>query len=177
MPPDSSEIEPQFLQYVDGDALTQPDQAQEQMLGPDEIVVEPVGFLARQGQGLLGARGEISSELRLRGPHGHRNALMNQSWLLRRLTGGEWFDFQLARGCLPRDVFQHDFDLLPRAQVRRLNERHRLQVIAAADCRFPTRVERDEKLRHRADESIGKPAFRPDRSMPVLVADGGVANG
>ena len=56
---DGFEVEAHLLQDVDGDALAQLDQAQQQVLGADEVVVEPVGFLARQRQHLLGARREI----------------------------------------------------------------------------------------------------------------------
>ena len=48
-----------LLQDIDGDALAQLDQAEQQMLGADEIVVEAVGFLARQRQHLLRARRKI----------------------------------------------------------------------------------------------------------------------
>ena len=56
---DGFEIEAHLLQHVDRDALAELDQAEQQMLGADVIVVEAVGFLAGQGQDLLGARGEI----------------------------------------------------------------------------------------------------------------------
>ena len=55
--PDRLKIESKFLQYVDGEALTQPDQTQQQMLGPDEIMVGPFGLLARQEERLLRPRG------------------------------------------------------------------------------------------------------------------------
>jgi len=41
------------LQDVDRDALAEFDQAEQQMLGADEIVVESVGFLPRQREDLL----------------------------------------------------------------------------------------------------------------------------
>ncbi len=56
---DAFEIEPEFLEDVDGHALAELDQAQEQMLGADVVVVEPVGFLACEREDLLGAWGEI----------------------------------------------------------------------------------------------------------------------
>ena len=56
---DGLEVEPEFLKDIDGHALAQFDQAEQQMLGADEIVVEPVGFLTGQRQHLLCSRGEI----------------------------------------------------------------------------------------------------------------------
>ncbi len=56
---DGFEVEPHFLQDVHRHALAEFDQAKQQVLGAHEIVVEPVGFLARQRQHLLGARREI----------------------------------------------------------------------------------------------------------------------
>ena len=56
---DGLEIEPHLLQDVDGNALPELDQAEQQMLGPDVIVIEPIGFLSRKLQNLLGARGKI----------------------------------------------------------------------------------------------------------------------
>jgi hypothetical protein len=53
------EVQAQFLEDVDGDALAQFDEAQEKMLGADKIVVEPVGLLAGQRQNLLRPRREI----------------------------------------------------------------------------------------------------------------------
>ena len=63
---DGFEVEPHLLQHVDGDALAQLDQAEQQMLGADVIVVEPVGFLAGQGQDLLGARSKVIHHLAFR---------------------------------------------------------------------------------------------------------------
>ena len=57
--PDGLEIEAHLLQDVDGDALAQLDQAEQQMLGADVIVVEAVRFFAGQREDLLGARREI----------------------------------------------------------------------------------------------------------------------
>ena len=57
--PHGFEVEAHFLEHIDGDALSQLDQAEQEVLGADEIVVEPVGFLARQRQHLLRPRREI----------------------------------------------------------------------------------------------------------------------
>jgi hypothetical protein len=57
--PDGFQVEPQFLQDVDGDALSELNEAQEQMFGTDKIMVEAVGFLARQRQHLLSAGRKI----------------------------------------------------------------------------------------------------------------------
>jgi hypothetical protein len=55
-----SRSRPSFLQHVDGDALAQLDQAEQQMCSvPTKVVVEAVGFLAGQREHLLGARREI----------------------------------------------------------------------------------------------------------------------
>jgi hypothetical protein len=57
--PDRVQLDVHFLEDVDGHALTQADQAEQQMLGTDEVVIEAVGFLARQGQDLLRSRSKI----------------------------------------------------------------------------------------------------------------------
>jgi len=57
---DGFEVEPHLLEDVHGDALAELDEAEEQVLRADEIVVEPVRFLPREGQHLLRARGEIA---------------------------------------------------------------------------------------------------------------------
>jgi hypothetical protein len=57
--PHGFQIEPEFLQDIDGDSLAQFDQPEQQMLGPDKIVVEPVGLLPRQRKHLLRARREV----------------------------------------------------------------------------------------------------------------------
>ena len=54
------QIEAHLLQHVDGHALAEVDQPQQQMLGSHIVVVEPVGFLARQRQHLLGAGREVA---------------------------------------------------------------------------------------------------------------------
>ena len=56
---DGLEVETHLLEDIHRDALAQLDQAEQQVLGADKIVVEPVGFLARQRQHLLRARREI----------------------------------------------------------------------------------------------------------------------
>ena len=57
--PHGFEIEPHLLEDVDGHALPQLDQAEQQMLGPDVIMIEAVGFFSSERQDLLGARGKI----------------------------------------------------------------------------------------------------------------------
>ena len=57
--PHRLEIESHLLQDVDGNALPELDQPEQQMLGPDVIVIEAVGFLASERQDLLGARRKI----------------------------------------------------------------------------------------------------------------------
>src|SRR5947209_10607184 len=49
------EVEAEFLENVDGDALAQLDEAEQKMLGAHEIVVEPIGFFAGKRENLLGA--------------------------------------------------------------------------------------------------------------------------
>ena len=56
---DGFEVEADLLQDIDGDALAQLDQAEQQVLGAHKVVVEAVSFLARQSQHLLRARREI----------------------------------------------------------------------------------------------------------------------
>src|SRR5260370_1360615 len=53
------EIEPHFLENVDGDALAEFDQSEQKVLGADVIVIETVGLFASELQDLLGARCEI----------------------------------------------------------------------------------------------------------------------
>src|SRR2546423_5168415 len=57
--PHSLEIEPHLLEDVDGHALPQLDQAEQQMLGPDVIMIEAIGFFSSESQDLLGPRSEI----------------------------------------------------------------------------------------------------------------------
>ena len=53
------QVEAHFLEDIDGDALAKVDQAEQQVFGTHEAVVEAVGLLPRQRQHLLGARGEV----------------------------------------------------------------------------------------------------------------------
>ena len=53
------QIEAKFLEDIDGDPLAQFNQAQQEVLGAHKIMIEAVGFLARQGQHLLRAGREI----------------------------------------------------------------------------------------------------------------------
>ena len=55
----SLEIESHFLENVDRDALAELNQPKKKMLGPNVIVIEPVGFFASELQDLLGARCKI----------------------------------------------------------------------------------------------------------------------
>ena len=57
--PHRFEIEPHLLQNVDGNALPQLDQPEQQMLGPDVIMIEAISFFAGERQDLLGPRREI----------------------------------------------------------------------------------------------------------------------
>ena len=56
---DRLEIESHLLKHIDGNALTQLDQTEKQMLGADVVVVETVGFLAGKRENLLRARCEV----------------------------------------------------------------------------------------------------------------------
>ena len=53
------QVEAQFLKDIDGHALAQLDQPEQEVFGADEVVVETVGFFARQREHLLRARREI----------------------------------------------------------------------------------------------------------------------
>ena len=57
--PHGLEIEPHLLEDVHRHALAELDQAEQQMLGADVIVIEAVGFFAGERQNLLGPRCEI----------------------------------------------------------------------------------------------------------------------
>ena len=57
--PHRFEIETHLLEDVDGNALAKLDQAEQQMLGPDVVVIEAVGFFSSESQDLLGPRGKI----------------------------------------------------------------------------------------------------------------------
>ena len=56
---DGLEIEPHLLEHIDGDALAELDQPEQEMLGAHVIVVEAVGLLPGEGQNLLRAWCEI----------------------------------------------------------------------------------------------------------------------
>jgi hypothetical protein len=58
--PDGLKVEAQFAQDIHSHALPERDQAQQQVLGADEVVVHTIRFFARQRQRLLGARSEIA---------------------------------------------------------------------------------------------------------------------
>src|SRR3954471_20876455 len=57
--------------------------------------------------------------------------------------------------------------MLARSRLDRLAQRQRLQIVAPADLGFAIVFYRTEKLRHRADESVGEPHFLPARRQPV----------
>ena len=57
--PHGLHVETHLLQHVDGNTLAELDQAEEQMLGPDIIVIEPISLFASQGQHLLRSGSEI----------------------------------------------------------------------------------------------------------------------
>jgi len=57
--PNRFQIESHFLKDVDGDALSELDQAEKDVFRAHVVVVEAVGFLAGEGEDLLGAWGEI----------------------------------------------------------------------------------------------------------------------
>ena len=56
---DSLKVEAKFLQDINGHALAQFDETQEEMFGAHEVVVKPVSLFARQREHLLGSRGKI----------------------------------------------------------------------------------------------------------------------
>ena len=56
---DGFEVEPELLQHIDRNALAELDQAEEQVLRADVIMIETVRLFAGQGQDLLGAGGEV----------------------------------------------------------------------------------------------------------------------
>ena len=47
------------MEDIDGDALAKFDEAEKDMFGADVVVIKAIGLLAREGEDLLGARGEI----------------------------------------------------------------------------------------------------------------------
>src|SRR5256885_12348803 len=75
--PDGLEIHAHISEHVDGDTLAEPEQAEQEMFGADEIVIEAVGFLARQSEGLLSAWREITHRLLGRRRSGGRRAGQN----------------------------------------------------------------------------------------------------
>ncbi len=56
---DGLEIEPHLLQNIDGHALSELDQAKQQMLGADVIVIKSIGLFSSECQDLLCARSKI----------------------------------------------------------------------------------------------------------------------
>ncbi len=56
---DSFEVEAKFLKDIDGDALAEFDQAEEEVLGADEVMVEAIGFFPGEREHLLSARRKI----------------------------------------------------------------------------------------------------------------------
>jgi hypothetical protein len=56
---DGFEFEAHAFEHVDGDALAELDQAEQQVLGADVGMVEAVRLLAGKGEDLLGAWGEV----------------------------------------------------------------------------------------------------------------------
>jgi len=57
---DAVEVNAHALQNIDGDALPQLDQAEQEMFRAEKIMVQPVGFLAREREHLLRARRKIT---------------------------------------------------------------------------------------------------------------------
>ena len=57
---DGFEIEAHFLKDVNGNALSQLDEAKQKMLRAEVVVVQPVGFLPCQREHLLRARRKIA---------------------------------------------------------------------------------------------------------------------
>src|SRR6266481_1546983 len=53
------EVKPELLKHIHCHALAELDEAQQQVLGADKIMIEPVGFLARQSKNLLRTRSKI----------------------------------------------------------------------------------------------------------------------
>ena len=56
---DGLQVEAHLLKHVDGNALTELDEAKQEMFGADKVVIEAVGFFARQREHLLRAGREI----------------------------------------------------------------------------------------------------------------------
>ena len=53
------EVEAHFLKDIHGDALAEFNEAEEQVLGADIVVIKPIGFLTGEGQDLLSAGSEV----------------------------------------------------------------------------------------------------------------------
>ena len=53
------EVEAHFLKDINGNTLSELDQPEKQMFGADIVVIEAVGFLAGEGENLLGAWSEV----------------------------------------------------------------------------------------------------------------------
>src|SRR6266478_1825186 len=56
------QIESELVEHIYRNALPEPDQAQQEMLGADEVVIESVRFLAGQRQDLSGAGREVRGD-------------------------------------------------------------------------------------------------------------------
>src|SRR5262245_39573202 len=57
--------------------------------------------------------------------------------------------------------------MLLRGHKHRLAQRDRLQIVTPADLWLCAVLDGAQKLRHRADESVGKPHFLPARRQPI----------
>ena len=57
--PHGVEIHTEFRQHIDGHALAELDESEEQVLGPDIIVIEAISLLAGERQDLLSAWGKV----------------------------------------------------------------------------------------------------------------------
>ena len=56
---DGLKVEPHLLEHADGDALSQLDQPEQEVLGADVVMMEPVGLLAGQREDLLRPGSEV----------------------------------------------------------------------------------------------------------------------
>ena len=56
---DGFEIETEFVEDIDGDALAEFDQAEQDVFGADVVVVETIRLFAGEGEDLLGAWGKV----------------------------------------------------------------------------------------------------------------------
>jgi len=57
------EVEPHFLEHAHGNALAELNQAKQNVLGADVVMVEAIGFLASEGEHLLRSRREVVHRL------------------------------------------------------------------------------------------------------------------